>query len=99
MARATYARNFLPLQDMKQITAPYRISKSTRHSAFIPSRRWAAYASAGLATAFGSAGAAEAEIHYSGLVRAVLTAGTHSTTERSFALEGAERLVFDFGRF
>ncbi len=75
------------------------MKKSTRSSGFIPSSRWAAYASAGLATAIGSAGTAEGEIHYSGLLRTVFTAGTHSTIEGSFPLQGAERLVFDFGRF
>src|SRR5690242_416720 len=75
------------------------MKKSTRCSNLIPSRRWAAYASAGLATAFGGAGAAEAEIHYSGPIRAVFTTGTHSTIEGTFVVQGAERLVFDFGRF
>jgi hypothetical protein len=70
-----------------------------KSTSVIPSSRWAAYASAALATAFGSAGAAEAEIHYSGPVRAVFDVGSHSTIEGTFALQGAERLVFDFGRF
>jgi hypothetical protein len=68
-------------------------------SRIIPSSRWAAYASAGLATAFGSAEAVQAEIHYSGPVRAVLDAGSHETIERSFALEGGARLLFQFVRF
>ncbi|HEY1768831.1 MAG TPA: hypothetical protein VGG02_01070 [Chthoniobacterales bacterium] len=68
-------------------------------SRIIPSSRWAAYASAGLATAFGSAEAVQAEIHYSGPVRAVLDAGSHETSERSFALEGGAHLRFQFARF
>jgi hypothetical protein len=75
------------------------MKKSTRPSTVIPSSRWAAYASAGLATAFGSAGAVQAEIHYSGPVKEIFDAGTHSTIEGSFAVEGGEKLVFDFGRF
>ena len=75
------------------------MKKSSPPCNVIPSSRWAAYASAGLATAFGSAGAMQAEIHYSGPVRAVFDVGTHSTQEGSFDLEGGERLVFDFGRF
>ena len=65
----------------------------------IPSARWAAYASAGLATAFGGAGAVEAEIHYSGLVKEVFNVGSHSTIERSFAVQSGVRLIFDFDRF
>jgi hypothetical protein len=65
----------------------------------VPSSRWAAYASAGLATAFGSAEAVEAEIHYSGPVREVFDVGSHETIERSFALEGGARLLFQFARF
>ena len=75
------------------------MKKSTHRSNLIPSSRWAAYASAGLATAFGGAGAAEAEIHYSGPVRAIFNVGTHSTIERSFAVQSGVRLIFDFDRF
>ena len=41
----------------------------------------------------------QAEIHYSGPVRAVFNVGSHSTQEGTFDLEGGERLVFDFARF
>src|SRR5215471_5740379 len=92
-------RKHFGLEDPLGLQARCGVKKSNRRSTFIPAPRWAAYASAGLATAFGGTGAAEAEIHYSGPIRAIFNAGTHSTIEGSFALEGAERLVFDFGRF
>ena len=75
------------------------MKKLRRPCSVIPSSRWAAYATAGLATAFASSQAVQAEIHYSGLVKSVFNVGTHSTIERSFPLESAERLVFQFARF
>src|SRR5450432_2737172 len=87
------------LDCLLDISVKYAVKKSTRASNVIPSSRWAAYASAGLASAFGGAGAMEAEIHYSGPVKVNFDVGTHSTIEGSFALEGGEKLVFDFGRF
>ena len=74
------------------------VKKSTCSCSVIPSSRWAAYASAGLATVFGGAGAVEAEIHYSGPVKQVFDAGSHSTIEHTFAVQSGVRLIFQFAR-
>jgi hypothetical protein len=75
------------------------VKKSTCPCNVIPSSRWAAYASAGLATVFGGAGAVEAEIHYSGPVKQVFDVGSHSTVEHSFAVQSGVHLNFQFARF
>jgi hypothetical protein len=75
------------------------VKKSSGPRGVIPSSRWAAYASAGLATVFGCAPSVEAEIHYSGPVKEVFDVGSHSTTLRFFDLQGGARFLFDFARF
>jgi len=48
--------------------------------------RWAAYATAGAATALAGAGTAEADIHYSGLINQVFNAPAGSSSFGTFAL-------------
>jgi hypothetical protein len=55
--------------------------------------RWAAYATAGAATAFGCAATAEGEIHYSGLINSVFRQGSGSI-KREFPLQSDAVLVF-----
>jgi hypothetical protein len=61
--------------------------------------RWLAYAAAGAASALGGAGAAEAEIHYSGLVNFRFS-GTNNVSSAYFPLNSAANLFlqhFNFG--
>jgi MYXO-CTERM domain-containing protein len=66
-----------------------KASRSTR----ISSARWLAYATAGLATAAGSAATVEAEIHYSGIIDQTFD-GTSEHLRASFPLSGGVSLTF-----
>jgi hypothetical protein len=59
----------------------------SRKSAVIPNSRWAAYATAGAASALAAVNTAEAEIHYSGLINQEVNAGPFSTVSYAFQLD------------
>ena len=59
----------------------------------IPNSRWAAYAAAGAASALGGAGAADAEIHYSGIVNHPFP-GTSQVSSGYFPLNSGANLWF-----
>ena len=58
-----------------------KTNKPSRKPASIVNTRWAAYAAAGAATALAGLHAAEAEIHYSGLVNAKFAGNATETFE------------------
>jgi hypothetical protein len=59
----------------------------------ISNSRWLAYAAAGAASTFAGAGAAEAEIHYSGIVNHQF-AGNNQVSSAYFALSPGVKLLF-----
>jgi PEP-CTERM motif-containing protein len=59
----------------------------SRKSAAISNSRWAAYATAGAATALAAVNTAEADIHYSGLINQPVNATPGSLTQFYFPLE------------
>jgi PEP-CTERM motif len=60
----------------------------------IPKTRWAAYATAGAATALAGVNSAEADIHYSGPLSIVFDAAPGSTAIQTFTLDNAAVLRF-----
>jgi PEP-CTERM motif len=60
----------------------------------VPQTRWAAYATAGAATALAGVNSAEADIHYSGILNITLNAPPGSTVLRTFALDNGAQLKF-----
>ncbi len=69
-------------------TQKLRVTRTT-----IANSRWAAYAAAGAASALGGAGAAEAEIHYSGIVNHPFP-GDNQVSSAYFPLESGANLWF-----
>jgi len=69
--------------------------KESRHqrSCLLSNSRWLAYATAGAATALGTAPSAEAEIHYSGIVHHPFT-GTNEVSSGYFPLIDGASLFF-----
>ena len=61
--------------------------------ASVTKARWAAYATAGAATALGSAASSEGEIHYSGIVNYAFN-GSRSWSYATFPLNGSAHLFF-----
>lgn len=64
----------------------------------IPKTRWAAYATAGAATALAGVNSAEADIHYSGPLSITFDAAPGSTALQTFTLDNAAVLRFAHAR-
>ena len=77
------------------------MSKRVRHRgsvSLVPQTRWAAYATAGAATALAGVNSAEADIHYSGLLNIGFNAAPGATVQQTFALDNGAELVFQHSR-
>jgi len=72
-----------------------RVTKKNRqtNSLHVSSSRWRAYGAAGVTSALGNTGSAEAEIHYSGVLNHAF-AGNHPLSTANFPLIGSAHLHF-----
>src|SRR4029078_7805295 len=87
-------RNFArPYYSDSKFSSPMKTQKLRAKQTAIPNSRWAAYAAAGAASALGGAGAAEAEIHYSGIVNHPFP-GTNQVSSAYFPLNSGANLWF-----
>jgi len=78
-----------------------RVPKTLRRRravSLIPKTRWAAYATAGAASAIAGVNSAEADIHYSGALNIPLDAAPGASVLKTFALDNGAELIFAHSR-
>ena len=70
------------------------MKENRQTNSLISNSRWLAYATAGAASALGSAASAEGEIHYSGILNAEFRQTNGTANAMSFPLQDGAKLVF-----